>query len=111
MDIINRVSSVSAEQVIRAQNNETPPSSSKDAQKQEQDFQDKVKEIDQAVREHLGIENFKLNFSVDSETKTVVVQVLDADTGKVIQEIPPAEILAMAKEMEKLQGVLFNENV
>jgi len=111
MDVINKVLSVPAEQSTRAQNREAPPPSSKDTQKEEQEFQGKINEINEAVREHLGIENFKLNFSVDSETKTIVVQILDADTGKMIQEIPPAEILAMAREMEKLKGVLFNENV
>ena len=112
MNPIDKVISLSSEQGIAAQNNnkEAPPAPPKDSQPQHE-FQGMIHELHDAIGENLGIENFKLNFSVDSETKTVVVQVLDSKTGKVIQEIPSEEVLAMAKEINKLKGILFNENV
>jgi flagellar protein FlaG len=112
MNAIDKVISLSSEQGIAAQNNnkEVLPSPPKDSRSQHE-FQGMIHDLHDAISENLGIDNFKLNFSVDSETKTVVVQVLDSDTGKVIREIPAKEILAMAKEIDKLKGILFNENV
>ena len=113
MNPIDKVISFSSEQGIAAQNNkekEAPLSPPKDFRSQHE-FLAKISEVHDAIRENLKIENFELNFSVDSETKAVVVQVFDSDTGKVIREIPAKEILAMAKEIDKLKGILFNENV
>ena len=79
--------------------------------KTDDDYNEKMDQIQSAIQSHLGITDFKLNFSVDKETKTVVVKILDSKTGEVIQEIPPPEILALAKEMEELKGILFNKNI
>ncbi len=111
MNPIDKVISLSLSKGVPAQEKEAPPSFPKDAPSQEHEYQGKINRIHEAIKENLKIDNFKLNFSIDSETKTVVVRILDADTGKVVQEIPPAEILEMAKEIEKLTGILFNENV
>jgi flagellar protein FlaG len=111
MNAIDKVMSLSSEQSIGAQNNKEAPLPPPKDLRAQHEFQGMIHELHDAIGENLGIENFKLNFSVDSETKTVVVRVLDSDTGKVIQEIPSEEVLAMAKEIEKLKGILFNENV
>ena len=111
MNPIDKVISLSTGQGVEVPNKETPLPSRGELQQMGHEFQGRIDEIREAIKEHLQIDNCKLNFSIDGETKTVVVRVLDADTGKVIQEIPPEEILAMAKEIEKLKGILFNENV
>jgi flagellar protein FlaG len=111
MNPIDKVISLSTGRDVAVPNKEIPLPFHGDLQQKDHEFQRKINEIHEAIKEHLQIDNCKLNFSIDSETRTVVVRVLDADTGKVIQEIPPEEILAMAKEIEKLKGILFNENV
>ncbi len=111
MDLIDKVNSLPKGPGIAVPNKDTPLPSPRDLPQKEHEFQGKINALHEAIKENLGIDSFKLNFSIDSETKTVVVRILDADTGKVIQEIPPAEILAIAKEVERLKGILFNENV
>ena len=75
------------------------------------EYEKEVIEIHRVFQENLKIDNFKLNFSVDKETRTIVVRVIDDETGEVIREIPPPELLAIAKEMEKLKGILFDGNM
>ena len=50
-----------------------------------------------------------LQFSVDSETNRTVVTVVDTSTKEVIRQIPSEEFLALAKGLDKLQGLLFKK--
>ena len=80
---------------------------------QKKDF-DLEATIDQAsiqIQETLGAIDFRLNFSVDPDTQTVIAKVVNAQTGKVIREIPPPELLALAKSMKEMEGVLFDEKI
>ena len=88
-----------------------PPKRVKQEGEESKEYDKEVIEIHRVLQENLKIDNFKLNFSVDKETRTIVVRVIDDETGEVIREIPPSEILAIAEEMEKLKGILFNGNM
>ena len=48
-----------------------------------------------------------LQFSVDSDTHKTVITVMDSSTKEVIRQIPSEEILALAKGLDKLQGMLI----
>ena len=111
MNPIDKVNALPAIQEVVVQNKETSPPSKKEVRKEEVEFQKKMDPLEEVIQENIVINQVKLNFSVDKETGTVVVRIFDADTGKLIWEIPPAEILAIAKEIEKLKGILFNENI
>ena len=50
-----------------------------------------------------------LLFSIDDDTGHTVVKVVDASTDEVIRQIPSAEVLAIAKALDKLQGVLIKQ--
>ena len=50
-----------------------------------------------------------LNFSIDKASKRFVVQVTDTETGEVIRKLPGDAVLAMAKQIESLKGVLFDD--
>ncbi len=48
-----------------------------------------------------------LEFSVDKETGTTIIKVLDVETGEVVRQIPPEEVLAFMRQFEK-NGLLFS---
>lgn len=48
-----------------------------------------------------------LQFSVDDATGRTVVKVIDSETDQVVRQIPADEILAIAENLQELQGVLF----
>jgi flagellar protein FlaG len=50
-----------------------------------------------------------LEFSMDEDSGRVVVQIKDAETDQVIRQIPPENMLKLAKELDKLNGLLFHE--
>lgn len=49
-----------------------------------------------------------LQFSVDDSTGSTVIRVVDSSTQEVIRQIPSEEMLSLAQDLNKLQGLLFN---
>ncbi|MGD0626138.1 MAG: flagellar protein FlaG [Thermodesulfobacteriota bacterium] len=88
-----------------------PPRPAREQKKKESDPQQTLDHVSGLIQEHIGGTDFRLNFSIDQDTKTVVVKVIDGKTGKIIREIPPSELLALAKSMKESEGFLFNENI
>jgi flagellar protein FlaG len=50
-----------------------------------------------------------LSFSIDDSTGKTVVMVTDAETGEMIRQIPSEEMLALARSLEKMQGMLLQQ--
>lgn len=50
-----------------------------------------------------------LQFSIDKETGKTIISVVDAVTKEVIRQIPGEEILAIARAIDRMQGLLFNQ--
>jgi len=50
-----------------------------------------------------------LRFSIDQDIGRTIVKVVDASTDEVIRQIPSEEIVAIAKAMDKLQGLLIKQ--
>ncbi|MEJ2025498.1 MAG: flagellar protein FlaG [Deltaproteobacteria bacterium] len=52
-----------------------------------------------------------LQFSIHKETGKTVVKVVNKDTGKLIRQIPPKEMLNLAAKMEDMMGILFDRRI
>jgi flagellar protein FlaG len=48
-----------------------------------------------------------LRFSVDKDSGRTVIKVVDSETGKVIRQIPPDEVLSIAKHLADSSGMLL----
>jgi flagellar protein FlaG len=80
-----------------------------------------AEQIDTAVsqlNEFVQISSRQLNFSVDEGSNKQVVKVTDAESGKIIRQIPSEEILKLSERLQDLQtevgttvGLLFNKQV
>lgn len=59
--------------------------------------------------------NQSLEFSVDPNTKTPVVKMMDTETGKVISQFPSEQVIAIAQSIDEylsqhqLQGLLLKQ--
>jgi len=53
--------------------------------------------------------NRRLSFSVNEKLGQVVVKVIDADTDKVIKEIPPEELQHVYERIREVIGLLLDE--
>jgi flagellar protein FlaG len=69
------------------------------------------REAVQAAVDHvnaaLAASNRSIEFSIDPDVKTVVVRVIDKQDGSVLRQVPSQEMLAIAKALGQLQGLLL----
>lgn len=65
-----------------------------------------VSHINQVLRQA----NRNLEFSVDDETKRVIVKVVDTETGELIRQLPSEETLAISRAIDTVQkGLLLKQ--
>ena len=50
-----------------------------------------------------------LQFSIDEESKTQVVKLVDLDTKEVIRQIPSEEAISIAQAIDRFQGLLVKD--
>jgi flagellar protein FlaG len=50
-----------------------------------------------------------IEFSIDQDSGRTLVKIVDTETNTVIRQTPSREVLAIAKELDKLQGLLIRE--
>jgi flagellar protein FlaG len=62
------------------------------------------------LREYAKWGNYKINYSLDDKTGSLVVRIVDSDTGEVTRQIPPEEILALRSHLQKLIEEAFAES-
>jgi flagellar protein FlaG len=77
-----------------------------------QDAKQKLKDAQQAadaMQEFVQPLNNTLQFSVDQDSGTTVIKVIDSATDKVIKQIPSEEAVALAKALDKLKGLLIQQ--
>lgn len=74
------------------------------------DQQQDSKALDSAVSD---IQSFvqgirrNLNFSIDDATGEVVVKVIDAESGKVVRQMPSEEVLKLAARLDDVRSLMF----
>ena len=68
--------------------------------------------VDQAaakIGEVLELADPRLKIRVDDETERVVVKVVEQESGEVIRQIPPEELLELEKYLSSPRGLLLHE--
>ena len=50
-----------------------------------------------------------LEFSIDEDTKHIVVKVIDQNTKEVVRQMPTKEALEIAKSLDKMRGLLIDQ--
>lgn len=65
--------------------------------------------VDQVNKTIKTMSSNDLQFSVDEDTESVVVKVVDRQTHEVIRQIPSEEFLQIAKALDKLKGLLVQD--
>ncbi|MEW6313217.1 MAG: flagellar protein FlaG [Pseudomonadota bacterium] len=73
----------------------------------EQATTEQVKRAAEMINKTIQSFSRGLEFSVDEETDKTVVRVVDTQTNEVIRQMPSEEVLAIAKALDKLQGMLL----
>ena len=77
-------------------------------QKQEQQMS-KIEEAVDRLDTFAKSVNKKLSYSFNKELNQVVVKVLDAQTDRVIKELPPAELQRLHMKIQEYIGMIVDE--
>jgi flagellar protein FlaG len=65
------------------------------------------KELAEEVKNLIEDLNIGVNFKIHDKTGDLVVQVLNRDTGDVIRQIPPEDVVKLHEKLVELRGVLY----
>ena len=64
-----------------------------------------AKELNSALEQIDG----KYSVSVDGDTGMVIVRITDAETGEIVKQVPPQQVLDISMSVEKIIGLLVND--
>ncbi|NPA12488.1 MAG: flagellar protein FlaG [Aquificae bacterium] len=70
-----------------------------------------LKQALEDLNKKLDMLNSQLKVETDDETGIRVIKIVDKETNEVIRQIPPEVMLKIAKYMDEIAGLLFNEKV
>lgn len=76
------------------------------------DYAEQIQKIQEAVDQMDSIAksiNRKLSYSFNRELNQVIVKVVDAQTDKVIKELPPAELQRLHQKIQEYIGMIVDE--
>ena len=86
-----------------------------DGAERESDFKkvspEAIEELVKELEKKLSMLNTQLKISIDKETDTVVVKVIDKETKRVIRQIPPEYVLKIVRYLDEITGLLYNNKV
>jgi len=68
-----------------------------------------LKDVLQVAERHFHIRNVGLEFEVHDATGRLKVTVLDKETGDIIREVPPQQVLDMVAKLDEMMGLLFEQ--
>ncbi|AFG36898.1 flagellar protein FlaG [Spirochaeta africana] len=71
-------------------------------------------QIEPVLRELEAATNFlhrKLKFAVNKDLNRVIIKVIDAETDKVIKELPPEELQRVSLRIREAVGLLIDEEI
>lgn len=69
-----------------------------------------VKDIADTLNSAAKSLNTKVSFSVHEKTNRIIMKITDVQTGDVVREIPPKEMIRLLEHMHELIGMFVNES-
>lgn len=68
----------------------------------------RTRELAAELNKMMESANTKLTFVVDQQLKKAIIKVVDAETNKVIRQIPSEDSLRVARKVSRLMGILYD---
>lgn len=62
--------------------------------------------IDKAI---VGPQRMEVRMRVEEDLNRVIARVVDSETGEVLRELPPDELVELAKRVQALMGAVFDK--
>lgn len=68
-----------------------------------------VKQAVEKISEFVSSRQSELSFSIDDASGSQIVKIMDTQTKQVIRQFPSEEAVAIARALDKLQGLLIRD--
>ena len=68
-----------------------------------------LKEVLEIAQSYFQVSDVSLDFSVHGGTGRIKVSVTDKNTGELIREIPPEQVLNLMAKLDEMMGILFDQ--
>lgn len=66
------------------------------------DLVEPVQRVNEVLRQ------YGVSFEINQEASEVITRIVDQESGEVLRQIPPEEVLAVAERLEEFQGRLID---
>jgi len=63
-----------------------------------------------SVNQYVEIFNNKVSFTIDDKSREII-HVYNNETGDLIRQIPPKEMIELVDKLEEIAGIIFNNKV
>lgn len=63
----------------------------------------------EAANRAMALESTRLRFDIDMSQERMIVRIVDGETGQILRQMPSEEMLALARRLDRLQGLLLRE--
>ncbi len=60
------------------------------------------------LKKYVGRRNLDIEFAEDDETGSLIIRVVDRETGETLRQIPPEEMLKLRSRMQEILGLIFD---
>jgi flagellar protein FlaG len=101
----DRVAPTIAPEKLKSQADSTKAATMNQLNQNHQDFKKAVIEINKALEKIPT----SLAFQVDEASNRFIVNVADISTGELIRQIPGEAVLRIARQLESLKGIIFDD--
>ena len=88
---------------------QSQPTASLTEMRSESVSREQLNQAIKATKDFVGPINSSLDFSVDEDTGSVGVKVIDKETKEVIRQFPSEEMLSIAKALDSIKGLLVKQ--
>ncbi|WP_041075897.1 flagellar protein FlaG [Thermotoga caldifontis] len=84
------------------------------SRKQEEDNVDLSKTMESLRKTFEKLSRFfktEAQFTIERELNMIIIKIKDRETGEIVRQIPPEVAVKIAKNLQELMGILFDEKV
>ncbi|HNR64059.1 MAG TPA: flagellar protein FlaG [Thermotogota bacterium] len=79
------------------------------AKQAQQPLEEIVQDLESSLEKMKGVLRSNLQFEVDKKAEMVVVKIVNKDTGEMIRQIPPDDIVKLIQNLNEFIGALMDE--
>jgi flagellar protein FlaG len=100
---------LAAKAPVEKKSNEVPVTQPNSGMSNHVVSREQVHELANKLSAALGKVDTNYSVSVDDDSGMIVVRITDVETGDIVQQVPPEQVLEASASVDKIVGLLVND--